>query len=182
MRTFLAVRTLLAVLLLVASHAAAGRVEDAGLRYTVPNEWPRVPAPSDVRAAQYRIPRVPNDAEDGELVLFFFGKGQGGAAEDNLQRWYGQFNQPDGRTSKEAAVVTIRTVNGLKVTLVDLGGTYKPGPMGGNGGGARPNWRMLGAVIEGGSGPWFLKATGPNATITDAKPAFENVISSLEPH
>jgi len=171
-----------ALVLAAATLAPAARVEDKGLRYTVPSEWSRIPAPSDVRAAQYRIPGVPDAAQDGELVLFHFGPGQGGSANDNLQRWYGQFTQPDGRSSKEAAVVTIRTVKGLEVTAVDLGGTYRPAPMGGTGGGPRPDWRLLGAVVEGAGGPWFFKATGPKATMREAKDAFEAVLLSLEPH
>ena len=66
-------------------------------------------------------------------MLFFFGPGQGGSAEQNVERWTGQFTQPDDKPSKDAAVVTIRTVNGLKQTSVDVAGTYKPMPMGGGG-------------------------------------------------
>jgi hypothetical protein len=48
--------------------------------------------------------------------------------DENLDRWYGQFTQRDGRPSRDAAVLTTRTVNGLKVTAVDLTGTYNAGP------------------------------------------------------
>jgi hypothetical protein len=114
----------------------------------------RVPAASDLRAAQWKISRAAGDAEDAEVVLFFFGKGKGGSAQENLDRWYGQFAQPDGRPSRDAAVVTIRTVNGLRVTAVDLTGTYKPGPMAS--GPLQPpkrDFRMLAAVVEGDDGP-----------------------------
>lgn len=178
---------LLALALVVASSAVASadttRKEDAGLRYTVPAAWTRVPAPSDMRAAQYRIPKTGADAEDGELVLFFFGKGQGGGAEQNLDRWYGQFKQDDGRPSKDAAVVTTRTVNGLKVTSVDLSGTYRPAPMGGGGPTKeKPGYRMLAAVVEGPGGPWFFRVTGPSATVVAAKPGFDALLASVEAH
>lgn len=175
-------RSLTAVLVLVATMAIAGRVEDAGLRYTVPDRWTRVPAASDVRAAQYRIPGVPDAAQDGELVLFHFGPGQGGSAEDNVQRWYSQFTQPDGRPTKDIAVKTVRTVRGLKVTAVEVHGTYRPAPMGGTATGPRPGWRLLGAVVEGGRGPWFFRATGPDATIAAAREPFDALLQSLEPH
>lgn len=173
-----------AVALVVTTALAAEttRKEDARLRYAVPTKWTRVPAPSDMRAAQYKIPKVGSDAEDGELVLFFFGSGQGGTADANLDRWYTQFSRPDGKPVKDAAVVTIRTVNGLKVTSVDLSGTYKPAPMGGAAGAPKENWRMLAAVIEGEGGPWFFRATGPEATIADAKPEFDAMLSSVAPH
>ena len=94
------------------------------------------------------------------LVLFFFGPGQGGSAEQNVERWTGQFTQPGGKPSKDAAVVTIKTVNGLKQTSVDLAGTYKAMQMGGAGGAAKPGWRLLAAVVEGPGGPWFWRLVG----------------------
>ena len=170
--------------LLFFAFAARGAAESlhteaAGIRFAVPRDWSRVPAPSDVRAAQYRIPRAAGDGEDGELVLFFFGKGQGGSAEDNLTRWYAQFTRPDGRASRDAATVTSRTVRGLRITAVDLPGTY----LGGTPGSApRPGFRLLAAVVEGEGGPWFFKAVGPSATIRAAKPGFETLLDSLQPH
>ena len=158
------------------------RTEAAGLRFAVPKTWTRVPAPSDVRAAQYRIPRAAGDSEDGELILYFFGKGQGGSAQDNLERWYGQLTQPDGRPSRDAAVVTMRTVNGLHVTAVDLAGTYTASAMSGQTARPKPGTRMLAAVIEGEEGPWFFKAVGPAATIALAKGDFDALLASLEPH
>jgi hypothetical protein len=165
-----------------AASAETARTEAAGLRFSVPGDWTRVPAPSDMRAAQFRVPRAGNGAEDGELVLFFFGAGQGGSAEQNVDRWTGQFTQPDGKPSKDAAVVTIRTVNGLKQTSVDVGGSYKPAPMGGAGGAEKSRWRLLGAVIEGPGGPWFWRLTGPDATVAAAKPQFDALLGSLEAH
>src|SRR5206468_7608184 len=91
------------VILMLASPGGAGdtvRTEVAGLRFTVPSAWTRVPAPSDVRAAQWRIPGTDGDADNAELVLFYFGKGKGGGTQENLDRWYGQFTQPEiGRAS-----------------------------------------------------------------------------------
>ena len=163
---------------------AMRRVEDAGLRYSVPETWQRVPAPSNMRAAQYRIDGPTKEpGDDAEVVLFFFGPGQGGTTEANLDRWYAQFTQPDGKSSREAAVVTVRTVNGLKVTSVDLSGTYtamqmKPGAEAG----PRPDTRMLAAAIEGPGGPWFLRIVGPTATVGAEAADFHATLLSLEPH
>ena len=177
-------RVLLAIGLLLVSvtvSAETVRTEIKGLRMTLPAAWARVPASSDVRAAQFRISHVAPDTDDGELVVFYFGKGQGGGVEDNLQRWYDQFLQADGKSTKEKAVVTTRTVAGLKVTQVDVSGTYK-------GGGPamasapKPNMRLLAAIVEGGEGPWFLKATGPAATMGGAKNGFDALVLSLEEH
>ena len=174
---------LVALGLATPTTAQTQRTEAAGLRFSVPGTWTRIPASSEMRAAQYRIPHASGDSEDGELILFFFGATKGGGVQDNLDRWYGQFSQPDGRLSRDAAVLTIRTVHGLRVTMVDLPGTYLGGGMGGGAPPApKPGWRMLGAIIEGEGGPWFLKALGPDATIRQAKGDFEALVDSLEPH
>jgi len=135
-----------------------------------------------MRAAQFRVPHSEGDSEDAELVLFYFGEGKGGSADQNLERWTGQFTQPDGKPSKEAAVVVIRTVNGLKETSLDVAGAYQPAQMGGAGGDAKSGWRLLAAVIEGPGGPWFWRLTGPDATVKAAKPQFDELLTSLQSH
>lgn len=174
---------LLLVLVLTAAPVLAAdsvRTEAAGLRFNVPAAWTRVPAASDMRAAQFRIPRSGETGDDGELVLFHFGAGKGGGTQENVDRWLGQLTQPDGKPTKDVAVTTIRTVNGLKETIVDAPGTYAG--MGGHGETPKTGWRLLGAVVEGPGGPWFWKAVGPDATIGGAKPGFEALLSSVEAH
>jgi hypothetical protein len=175
-------RTAVAALLLAAPALAADalRTEAVGLRFAVPKAWTRVPAASDVRAAQWKIPGAGSD--DGELVLFFFGKGKGGGVQDNVDRWLGQFTEPDGRSSRDAAVTTIRTVNGLRLTSVDVAGTYRGAPMGGGSAQPKPEQRMLAAVVEGDDGPWFFKAVGPRATMEQAKAGFDELLASVEAH
>ena len=173
-------RALLLVALL-APAALAGettRTEAVGLRFAVPAAWTRVPAPSDVRAAEWRLPRATGDAEDGEVILFFFGAGKGGSAAENLERWYGQFTPADGRPARDAAVITQRTVRALRVTSVDLAGAYRSTPSGA----PKPGFHLLAAVIEGPGGPWFLKVVGPEATVAAAREGFEGVLASLEAH
>src|SRR5207245_11027503 len=69
------------VLLAFTTAVAADSVqtEAVGIRFAAPREWKRVPAPSELRAAQYRIARAPGGGDDGVLVLFFFGKGKVGS-------------------------------------------------------------------------------------------------------
>lgn len=178
-------RTAVLLLLALVSPALAAeatRTEAARLRFSVPPAWTRVPAPSDFRAAQMKIPRAGEDKDDGSLVLYHFGEGKGGSVEENLERWYGQFTQPDGKPSRDAAVITMKTVNKLRITAVDLSGTYSGMGMGGAKEAAKPGYRMLAAVVEGQGGPWFWKAIGPEATIAGAKAGFDAMLASLEAH
>lgn len=172
----------LSILVCLAAPALAAdavRSEAAGLRFTVPATWTRVPATSDMRAAQFRLPPAEGDKETAELVLFHFGAGKGGGVKENLDRWYGQLRQPDGLPTEQAAVVTTRTIRGLKVTEVTAPGYYigmAPGEP------PKSGWRLLGAVVEGKNGPWFWKAVGPDATVSAAKPSFDKLLESLEAH
>ena len=168
----------LGLLVGIAMAADAVRTESTGLRFMVQSAWTRVPAASEMRAAQFRLPKAGADTEDGELVLFHFGKGQGGSTQDNIDRWLSQIAQPEGGATKDKAVTVIRTINGLKVTSVDASGAYT-----GMGDKApRPGWRLLGAVIEGEGGPWFWKAVGPATTVEAAKAGFETLVGSVEAH
>jgi len=178
-------RTLILVALaapVAADTPPTKRTQAASLRLTTPTSWTQQPAPSDVRAAQFNIPGAAG-AADGELILFFFGASQGGGVEDNLNRWYGQMEQPDGRSSRQVGVVTTRKVNDLRITLLDLSGTYvgmrmPRGPKEET----KPDYRLLAAVVEGPGGPWFLKAVGPAPTMAAAKADFERMLDSLEHH
>lgn len=168
------------VLALAASAFASDgvRTEAGGLVFSIPDRWERVRAASPLRAAQFRIPRERGDKDDGELILFLHGETKGGGAADNVERWYSQFTQPDGRPSKDAAVVSTRTVNGLDVKVIDVSGTFRPqmGPMEHR---ARPAYRLLGAVVEGEGGPWFLRAVGPAKTMAAARDGFDALVNSV---
>ena len=158
----LMVRTALAVLLLATTSSAVGQQT---LRYDAPDDWTERPPESPMRVTEFRLPRVPGDAEDAELVVFYFG-GSGGSIEANLQRWIGQMEQPDGRPSFEVAATTGFETNGLTVTVLDVPGTYvaaiSPGATSRLN---KANFRLMAAVVETPAGPYFFKLTGPDRTV-----------------
>ena len=95
----------------------------ASLGFTAPAGWTPVPTTSSMRVGQFAIPKAAGDAQDAEIVVYYFG-GSGGTIEANLERWVGQMQQPDGKPSAGVAQRSKRTINGLAVTLVDVSGTY----------------------------------------------------------
>jgi hypothetical protein len=50
------------------------------LRYNVPEGWQAEKPNSNMRVAQYKLPKAEGDSADAELVLYYFGQGQGGSA------------------------------------------------------------------------------------------------------
>jgi hypothetical protein len=131
-----------------------------------------------MRRAQYAVPGA-GGAEDGELAVFYFGQGQGGGVEANLDRWYGQFTQPDGGSTRASASRERRTVGTLAVTVTRARGTFAGGMPGAGPSTPRPRWALLGAIVETPGGLWFFKLTGPEATVEAARRGFDELLESL---
>jgi hypothetical protein len=47
--------------------------------------------------------------------------------------------------------------------------------------GPKPNYRLLGAIVEGPQGSIFFKLTGPAKTIAQNQAAFDRLLASLGP-
>ena len=146
------------------------------LRVKAPEGWVSEPPSSSMRVSQYKLPPADGDTEAASLVVYYFGAGQGGSVDANLERWIGQMQPADSRPSRDTS-----SVNGMKVTLLDVTGTYAGGDMGG-GGGAQPkaNYRMRAAVIETPKGAYFIKLVGPVKTVNRWDQAFRDFIKSAE--
>ena len=152
----------------------------AGLTFTAPATWRSVPTSSSMRVAQYALPHAAGDTEDAEFVVYYFG-GSGGTVEANIERWVGQMQQPDGRPSSAVAKRQSRTVNGLKVTLVDVPGTYVAEMTPGSAQRRNsPNFHLRAAVIETSNGPYFIKLTGPAKTVAASEKQFEAFLGSVK--
>jgi hypothetical protein len=145
-----------------------------GLELLLPSGWTSVPPSSQMRAAQVVI-----DGPGGaaEMAVFHFGAGQGGDVEANIQRWLGQIVPQPGTQPQRQNL----EANGLRITFVDAEGTLQPGQMGVGPQTAQPGSRLLGAVIEGDGGPWFLKATGPDLTLAPQRLAFVGMLQRAKP-
>lgn len=119
---------------------------------------------------------VAGDAGEALLTVFHF-PGMGGSVQDNVARWVGQFQGPDGAAAP--ADVRTRNIAGLDVTVIDVTGTFASGMMGGPST-PQSNQRLLGAIVAGPNGPVFFKLVGPTATVEAAKGAFDDLIASFE--
>lgn len=158
--------------------AGGNILQVAGLAFTVSEDWKNVKPASNLRAAQYELPGVAGAAE---LVVFYFGRNQGGGTEDNIRRWAGQFSV-EGETEPPAVQVARIEKENLRIAMVKTEGTYDPGSMGPMmpNPGPQPNSALFGLVIEGGpEGSLFIKVTGPKATITEQNEALEAFAQSV---
>lgn len=151
----------------------------AGLRWTAPAGW-KAEGPRPMRAATYTIAPAPGDSAGGECVVNYFGPGQGGGVDANVERWKGQVLGPDGKPAP--AKVEKRTVRGIPITVIDASGSYTGmgGPMAASGK-PMPGYRLLGAIAEGPGGSVFFKFAGPAKTLGANQKQFEQLLASIEP-
>lgn len=149
----------------------------AGLKWTPPAGW-KSSGSTAMRAATYPVAPVPGDREGAECAVYFFGLGQGGSIQANLERWEGQFKAPGGKPAP--AKIAKITIHGLPVTTIDVSGEYSgmAGPV------AAPvlvsGYRLLGAIIENPGGNLFIKFTGPVKTMAANQAKFQQFLDSFE--
>ena len=134
----------------------------AGIKWTAPVGWKTESGARPMRVATYTV------SDSGECVVYFFGQGQGGAIDANLERWKNQFHGATAKTGK-------RSIHGLAVTTIDVSGDYS----GMGDAAAKPGYRMLGAIVEGPGGNVFFKFTGPAKTIAQNQPKFDALLESV---
>ena len=160
-------------------QAMQGGASSGELRWTTPKEWTEVTPSSQMRRAQYRLPAVSSDKEDGECVVYYFGAGQGGDVHSNIQRWVEQFSGPGSESPRTTEI----KVGNLGVNRVEVGGAYTPSPMSMMGGPApqsKPGYILLGAIVPGPDSNWFFKCTGPEKTMKANRERFDALLGSLQ--
>jgi hypothetical protein len=146
--------------------------------WDAPASWEKGTNTSPMRKATYRIPKAAGDTEDTELTVTV----AGGSSSANVDRWVGQFAAGATVDKKE------RTVGSVKVTVVEIKGTFSGGGgMGAPGMAAQPaskeHFTMLGAIATGGGeDSTFFKMVGPDKTVKAARPDFDKLVDSLKTH
>ena len=98
--------------LLVALSACLAAAEEpvssftAGdFKFAVPAGWRSGQPSSPMRKAELRVPGPEGTGAAGEAIItvFHFGPGQGGTVQQNIDRWFGQFDgDNDGKGAASA--------------------------------------------------------------------------------
>lgn len=166
----------------VAEEARAFTIGEGSLSLEAPATWKRVQPKSGIVETEFAIPSA-GDLPAGRMTVM----GAGGSVQANVDRWYGQFSQPDGSATKDKATTKTLKLAGCTVTLVDVAGTYKDMPGGPFAGGKtieRPDYRMLAAIVETAEkekGSYFLKFYGPAATVAQEADGFRKMVEGMVP-
>jgi hypothetical protein len=164
--------------LVMGADDAKKTIEAGGLSFKAPESWKTVPTKSQMRKAQLQVEPVEGEDFPALLVVYAF-PGGAGSVDANVKRWQSQFAGPDGNPPK----IESKTVKGknVEVTRVETSGRYKPGPIPGVAPEPeREKATLLGAIVVTERVGYFLKMVGPDKTMAKVRPAFDELLSSIE--
>jgi hypothetical protein len=157
---------------------ASGMIDVGAIAFKVPATWEAQQPKSSMRRAQVS---APGSAGAAELIVFYFGAQGAGTAKANIDRWVGQFSNPDGSPVSDAKP-TASKVSGFDVTKVEVAGKFAGGMAAtGQPQAAQAGQRLLAAIVDTNGGPYYFKFLGPDATVTEQSAAFDELLASVVP-
>jgi hypothetical protein len=171
---------------LAADDKKGTKVTVDGLTSVAPAQWKEEEPPEisrRMRFKQFKLPKVGKDKQDAEFIIFFFGEGSGGSAEENVKRWKSVFTPPKGKKIDDVAKVDKFKVAKVPVTYLDISGTYKfkKAPFVPDAKAELlPDYRMIGVVFESAKGPYFFRLVGPAKTVAHYKKQFDTFLKSFK--
>ncbi len=154
-------------------------VDIDGMTSKTPASWKEETPASNLRYAQFSLPKVKDDKRDAELVIF---KGIPDTVKGNIERWQKDFLPPKGKKAEDISKVTEIKLGDKDATYVDVQGTYlyKTRPRDPNEKPQqRPDYRLLGVVFEGKT-KYQIRLIGPAATIEHYKKGFDEWVKNFK--
>lgn len=159
------------------ANAGTAMPRPADLSFTTPAGWQIEPPSNAMRKLQIRLPRADSDTEDAELWTT---GPVGGTREANIERWANEFEQPDGRATKDVASISNRKVGELEVLEFDVTGTALIGSMMSAAAPVRKEgWRQIAvSITRDGQNLGYVRARGPVATVTKWEASIRGFVDS----
>lgn len=153
-----------------------GMIDVGAIAFKMPDAWSVQQPRSSMRRAQLGADGPQGPAE---LVVYFFGARGAGTAEENIERWVGQFSTKDGKPVTERKLDSLE-VAGHDITRLEVAGTYSSG-MGGPNQPDTPvaDQRMIAAIVYTAGGPYYFKFLGPDETVAKHAETFDGLLSSI---
>jgi hypothetical protein len=166
-----------AVLLVAAIAFTVSAEEKKGTKVTLgdissttPGTWVKEKA-GRLRTAQFKLPKVGDDKEDAEIVVFAFG----GGAKANIARWKGQFK---GGTEGK---VTEMKIAGSEAHRLEIDGTFtgtalRPGAK------VEPKkgYRGVFYYLVGSDNHYQVRLVGPTKTVKHYEKGFDEFMKGFK--
>jgi hypothetical protein len=163
---------------LSAQTAPAASVTLLNYQTVVPTGWTSKTPSSSMRLAEFTAPGA-SGGTGAEVVVYYFGPGQGGGPEANLERWKSQFSNPTGAPVYEK--VTTDSTAAAKLTIAEYRGTYARGVgTGSSADQAKPGQTLIAVVAETPRGTLFFQCFGASAEVDAQRAAYLRFVKSLK--
>lgn len=162
-------------------------VAEKRLEFAFPAEWKKRERRNNIIEVEFAVlEREPKEGEKveeipaGRLTL----SSSGGTVDQNMRRWIGQFRLGHDSDGEDAVEQEVIEIEGATLHMLDISGTYFDSPRGPLGPKIeRPDYRMLGAIIEIEDGPlYFVKFYGPEKLIEAHAKAFQTGVRGVKIH
>ena len=151
------------------------RVDILDMSSVVPSSWKARPPSSSMRLLQFEI----SDEEPAEMIVFYFGAGQGGGPQANIARWVSQFSPVNGKPV-QPTVKNMRTTGGFEVTWVEIQGDYARGVGVGPIGDYKIDQMLIAAITQTPRGNLYIQFHGNRTTILEHRDEFRQFVLALE--
>lgn len=149
-----------------------------GLVMVVPAGWEIQPVQAGAMApkAVYQIPPAKPGEEPGVVRVTHFPEMKG-KDDQNIDRWIAQVTKPDGAAATRADAKIEKTESGnIRLTTVDVSGNVKMTMRET----AKPDQRMIAAIVDHPKGPHFVVIGGPIASMKTWEPDIMKFLKSAQ--
>lgn len=160
------------------AQAEEVKLAEGKLTMAAPESWEKKQPRTRIVEVEFAVPAKEAKTDAARLTMM----ASGGGVQANIDRWFGQFEQPNNKATKDVAKVEKMELSGVPVHVVDITGKFKDQPRGPFGPTVvKENYRMLGAIIETtNAGTYYVKLYGPAETIHENEKEFKGLIKSLK--
>ncbi len=167
----------LAVLALAGADDATKASKAGEIAFKVPASWKSETPKGTMRKAQFKVAPAEGDTDPAELLVFQFGNGAG-TVEANIDRWEKMFVGGDGSPVKARSAKAKGT--NVDATRVEVAGRYVAAVTPGSPEKYdKPDYHLLGAIVQTDSAAYFFRLIGPEKTVKAASPGFDAMIASM---
>ena len=161
--------------LLKAASTSMQRIDILDMTTVVPDSWQTVTPSSKMRLGQFSM----SGEGQGEVIVFYFGAGQGGSPQANIARWVSQFRPVNGKPV-QPMVTNMKTFGGFLVTWVVIQGDYARGVGMGPIGEYKSDQMLIAAVTQTPRGNLYFQFHGDRATILNHRNEFAQFVLRLQ--
>lgn len=165
------------------SESKGVQVKLGDLTMLTPGTWEKAKPRSRMLSHEFSAPAK---AEENDPTARITVMAAGGSVDANIQRWYGQFSQPDGKSTKDVAKTEKFEVDGTTVHWVDITGTFAEsmggGPFAPGKVVKREGYRMIGviAIPKESRAQYFIKMTGDAEVVGKLADDFKKSLKEMK--